>query len=126
MKLRVGISIGLIVLAVGFALYCIFRVNRAALELSAAVETAMDAAIQDAPNWQEATDEVIQIWERERGFLHILFPHVNINELEWAIGAMQHFQRLGDHALFIEQSVRSLQCLNTIREMERPTFGNIF
>lgn len=126
MKIRVGISIGLIVLALSFAFYCILRLNRATDELRQATEAALLAATEQSPDWLAATDEVARLWERERGFMHILFPHMNINELEWSIGAMQHYQRLGDHALFIESSVRALQCLNTVREMERPTLGNIF
>jgi len=126
MKLRVGVAIALIVLAVGFALYCIFRVNRATDELAAAIETAMTAALEQSPEWEYVTQDLVRLWQRERAFLHILLPHMNLNELEWAIGSLPTYQRLGDHALFVEQSVRGLQCLQTIREMERPTLGNIF
>ena len=126
MKLRLGVAIGLIVLSVGFALYCILRVNTAAEELTHALETAMAAALEQSPDWPAATEEVQRLWQRERSFLHILLPHANLNELEWAIGALPMYLELGDHALFIEHSIRGLQCLNTIREMERPSLGNIF
>ena len=126
MKLRLSVAIGLIVLSVAFALYCVLRVNAATAELEQAIETAMAAALEQSPAWGPATDEVLRIWQRERAFLHILLPHTNLNELEWAIGALPRFFELGDHELFIEHSVRGLQCLNTIREMERPSLGNIF
>ena len=126
MKLRLGVAVGLIVLSVGFALYCILRLDSAAGELERAIETAMAAAVNETPDWPAATEEVTRIWQRERGFLHILLPHANLNELEWAIGALPLYLALGDRELFIEHSVRGLQCLNTIREMERPSLGNIF
>jgi|GEM_PF-1502721 len=126
MKLRLGVAIGLIVLSVGFALYCIARLNNAADELEQALETAMAAALEQSPNWFAATEEVLRIWQRERGFLHILLPHANLNELEWAIGALPMYLELDDRDLFVEHSIRGLQCLNTIREMERPSLGNIF
>ena len=126
MKLRLSVAIGLIVLSVGFALYCILRLNAAAEELTHALESAMAAAVEQSPAWGPATEEVLRLWQRERGFLHILLPHANLNELEWAIGALPMYLELGDHELFIEHSIRGLQCLNTIREMERPSLGNIF
>jgi len=126
MKLRLSIAIGLIVLSVAFALYCVLRVNAASAELEQALKTAMAAALEQSPAWAPATDEVLRIWQRERSFLHILLPHTNINELEWAIGALPMYLALGDHGLFVEHTIRSLQCLNTIREMERPSLGNIF
>jgi len=126
MKVRLVASIVLIVVALGFAFYCLWRVESTAQTLAEALETAMVAAHTQAPNWQEATDEVVRLWESQRAFLHILMPHQNINELEWAIGALPFYLELGDVDLFVEHSVRGLQCLNTIREMERPTLGNIF
>jgi len=126
MKLRLGIAITLIVVCVGFALYCIARLNNGAQELEQALKTAMAAAVNETPDWQVATDEVTRLWQRERGFLHILLPHTNLNELEWAIGALPEYLALGDRELFIEHSVRGLQCLRTIREMERLSLGNIF
>jgi len=126
MKLRVTAAIVLITLSVGFALYCLLRIESSARELTQALETAMAAALSESPEWEAATGEVVRLWQRERSFMHILLPHVNLNELEWAIGSLPRFLEQGDANMFVEMCVRGLQCVNTIREMERPTLGNIF
>ena len=126
MKLRLTIAITLIALSVGMAVFCMLRLNRVTDELSAAIETAMAAAALESPDWQSATDEVMRLWERDQGFMHILLPHVNLNELEWTLGALPLYLQQRDKALYIEQCVRGLQCVKTVREMERPTLGNVF
>ena len=126
MKLRLAVAIGLIMLCVGMAIFSLFRLDASAREISWAIEIAMHAAIEESPGWEAATDEVIRLLERDKGFMHILLPHVNLNELEWAIGSLPEYFRQSDKALYVEMCVRGLQCLNTIREMERPNLGNIF
>jgi len=126
MKIRLIAAISLIVLAVGFALFCMHYVDRATQQLTQALEHAIYAAHEQTLDWASATDEVTRLWQRSRSFLHVLFPHQNLNELEWALGALPKYLRLDDAPLFIEHAVRGLQTVNTIREMERPTLGNIF
>jgi len=126
MKLRLAIAITLIALSLGGALFCLAHLNRVTDELAEAIGTAMAAATVEAFDWEAATDEVMRLMERHESFLHILLPHVNLNELEWAVGALPEYLKQRDKALYIEQCVRGLQCVNTIREMERPSLGNIF
>jgi len=102
------------------------HVNRIAQELGGALETALACAVKESFGWEEATQEVERIWDKHEGFLHILLPHVNLNELEWTIGALPAYLEQRDKALYVEQCVRGLQCVNTVREMERPSWGNIF
>jgi len=126
MKLRLIIAIALLFVSIGAAVICVLHLNKCAKELGGALETALSCAATESPGWEEATEEVARVWERHGEFLHILLPHVNLNELEWTIGALPAYLEQGDKALYIEQCVRGLQCLNTVREMERPTWGNIF
>ena len=126
MKLRLVVAVALILLAVGWGAFCLLRLDRAADGMAAAIETAMAAADQQSPDWAPATEEIQRLWRRQRPFLHTLLPHVNLNELEWALGALPEYLEQGDRNLYIEQCVRALQCVNTLREMERPTLGNIF
>ncbi|MCL2445662.1 MAG: DUF4363 family protein [Oscillospiraceae bacterium] len=126
MKIRLVTAICLIVLAVGFSVFCLVFVSRTTQQLTHALEHAIEAALEQSPGWEEATEEVTRLWERSRSFLHVLFPHQNLNELEWSLGALPKYQRMGDAPLFIEHAVRGLQTVNTIREMERVTLGNIF
>ncbi|MCL2195624.1 MAG: DUF4363 family protein [Oscillospiraceae bacterium] len=126
MKLRLITAICLIVLAVGFSVFCLAYVNRTTRQLTHALELALEAAQEQSPAWADATEDVTRLWQRSRSFLHVLFPHQNLNELEWAVGALPKYQRMGDAPLFIEHAVRGLQTVNTIREMERLTLGNIF
>jgi len=126
MKIRLITAISLIVLAVCFAVFCLHYVNRTTQQLTDALEWAIEAAQEQSLEWEVATHEVTQLWQRSRSFLHVLFPHQNLNELEWAVGALPQYLRMRDAPLFIEHAVRGLQTVNTIREMERPTLGNIF
>lgn len=126
MKIRLITAICLIVLAVGFSVFCLAYVNHATQQLTQALELAIEAAQERSPQWESTTEQVTEQWQRNRSFLHVLFPHQNLNELEWAVGALPKYQRMGDAALFIEHAVRGLQTVNTIREMERLTLANIF
>jgi len=126
MKSRLITAIALLSVAVGTAIFCALHADKCARELAGALETALACAATESPGWEEATSEVQRIWEKHEGFLHILLPHVNLNELEWTIGALPAYLEQRDKALYIEQCVRGLQCVKTIREMERPTLGNIF
>jgi len=126
MKSRLITAIALLVVAVGTAVFCMLHVNRCAGELTDALEAALTCAATESPEWEEATGEVLRVWDRHENFLHILLPHVNLNELEWTIGALPAYLEQRDKALYIEQCVRGLQCVNTVREMERPSWGNIF
>jgi len=126
MKSRMITAVVLLAVSVGAAVFCMLHVNRCADELTGALETALACAATESPGWEEATQEVLRVWEKHEGFLHILLPHVNLNELEWTIGALPAYYEQRDKALYIEQCVRGLQCVKTVREMERPTLGNIF
>ena len=126
MKSRLITAIALLALSVGMAIFCVLHVNRIARELGGALEAAMACAVAESPGWEEATREVARVWDKHEGFLHILLPHVNLNELEWTIGALPAYLEQRDKALYIEQCVRGLQCVKTVREMERPSWGNIF
>ena len=126
MKLRLGVAVALIALSVGAALFCLFYLERAADDMADAIRAAMAQAAVESLEWEPATDEILRLWERDKAFLHILLPHVNLNELEWTIGALPEYLRQRDKKLYIEQCVRGLQCVNTIKDMERPSLGNIF
>lgn len=126
MKPRLITAIALVVLSIGAALCCLVHINRSTGEIMQAVETAMAAAAADSADWAASTAEVTRLWEKGKDFMHVMLPHVNLNELEWAIGSLPEYQRQGDKALYIEHCVRSLQCLKTVQEMERPRLGNIF
>jgi len=126
MKSRLITAIALLTVSVGAAVFCVLHLNKCAKELSGALETALASAAVESPGWEDATQEALRTWEQHREFLHILLPHVNLNELEWTIGALSSYLERRDKALYIEQCVRALQCLNTVREMERPSWGNIF
>jgi len=125
-KSRLIIAISLLAVSIGAAVFCVLHLNKCARELSGALETALACAATESPGWEEATDEVMRLWERHKEFMHILLPHVNLNELEWTIGALPAYLEQRDKALYIEQCVRGLQCVETVREMERPSWGNIF
>jgi len=125
MKLRLAAAIILVALSVGAAIFCMLRVNAFADELEGAIETAMAAAATQS-GWEAATEEVTRAWEDGKEILHVLLPHINLNELEWTLGSLPEYLRQGDKALYIEQCIRALQCLKTVREMERPNWGNIF
>ena len=126
MKSRLITAVALLAVSVGTAFFCMLHVNRIARELGEALDTALACAVTESPGWEEATNEAVRIWEKHEGFLHILLPHVNLNELEWTIGALPAYLEQRDKALYIEQCVRGLQCVKTVREMERPSWGNIF
>ena len=126
MKSRLITAIALLAVSVGAAVFCMLHVNKCARELNGALETALACAVTESPAWEDATNEVVRIWDKHENFLHILLPHVNLNELEWTVGALSAYLEQRDKALYIEQCVRGLQCVNTVREMERPSWGNIF
>ena len=126
MKSRLIAAIALLAVSIGAAVFCVLHVNKCARELGGAMESALACAVTEAPGWEEATGEVLRVWEKHEGFLHILLPHVNLNELEWTIGALPAYLAQRDKGLYIEQCVRGLQCVNTVCEMERPSWGNIF
>ena len=126
MKSRLITAIALLAVSIGAAIFCMLHVNHCADELGGALEAALACAVTESRQWEDATGEVVRVWDRHEGFLHILLPHVNLNELEWTIGALPAYLEQGDKALYVEQCVRGLQCLNTVREMERPTWGNVF
>ncbi|MDR0531900.1 MAG: DUF4363 family protein [Oscillospiraceae bacterium] len=125
MKTRLIASICLLAACLGAALFCVFHSRRCAKELSGSLEAALSAAAQKE-GWPAATEEVLRLWERDKNFYHILLPHANLNELEWALGSLPEFLARQDRAMFIEQCVRGMQCVKTIREMEIPSWGNIF
>ena len=126
MKSRLITAIALLTVSLGAAVFCVLHLNKCADELGGALENALASAAVESPAWEGATDEVLHAWEKHREFLHILLPHVNLNELEWTIGALSAYLEQHDRTLYIEQCVRALHCLNTVREMERPSWGNIF
>jgi len=126
MKSRLITAIALLAVSVGTAVFCVLHVNKCADQLTGALETALARAATESPGWEEANAEVLRIWDRHEEFLHTLLPHVNLNELEWTVGALSAYLEQRDKALYIEQCVRGLQCVNTVREMERPSWGNIF
>ena len=126
MKIRLIVAISLLALCVGGALFCMLHTKRCAGELTRSLETALAASAIEGVNWAEATSEALAIWERDRNFYHILLPHVNLNELEWALGSLPEYLVRREQKLYIEQCVRAIQCVNTIREMEMPSLGNIF
>ena len=126
MKLRLIIAVVLLAASVGTAVFCLAHVNRCTDELAGALETAMRRAAAGSPDWAQATEEVHRLWEKHKDFLHIMQPHYNLNELEWTLGSLREYQKQGDRALYIEQCVRGLQCVATVREMEAPNWGNIF
>jgi len=126
MKIRLIVAIVLLVICLGGAFFCMTHARRCAGELIESLQTALAAAAIEGKNWAEATSEAIGIWERDSGFYHILLPHMNLNELEWALGSLPEYLVAREQKLFIEQCVRAIQCVNTIREMEMPSWGNIF
>ena len=126
MKFRLITAITLLTLSVGAAVFCLLRLNKSTQDLTQAIETAMASAAVESPEWESATEEVMRLWKRDREFMHILLPHVNLNELEWTLGALPEYLKQRDKALYIEQCVRGLQCVSTVREMERPSWGNVF
>jgi len=126
MKARLIAAIALLAVSAGAAVFSVLHLNKCAKELGGALETALAGAAVESPGWEDATREVLETWERHREFLHILLPHVNLNELEWTIGALPEYLAQRDRTLYLEQCVRALQCLDTVREMERPSWGNIF
>ena len=126
MKLRMILTICLLAVSIGTAVFCVLHLNKCTDALTEALETAMRCAATNSPDWPQATDEVHRLWDRHKDFLHILLPHANLNELEWTLGALREYLKQGDKALYIEQCVRGLQCVATVREMETPSWGNIF
>jgi len=126
MKSRLMIAVTLLAISIGSAIFCVLHLNKCTRELSGALETALACAATESPGWEDATDEVMRVWEERKEFMHILLPHVNLNELEWTIGALPAYLEQRDKALYVEQCVRGLQCVDTVREMERPNWGNIF
>jgi len=126
MKIRMIVAIILLVICIGGAFFCMLHAKRRAGELAESLETALAASVIEGENWAAATSEALAIWERDRSFYHILLPHVNLNELEWALGSLPEYLVRREQKLYIELCVRAIQCVNTIREMEMPSFGNIF
>ena len=126
MKLRLIAAIVLLAASVGLSIFFVARLNSRTRELTSALESAMAATAAQPEEWASATQEALRLWERDDDFLHILLPHVNLNELEWALGSLEEYQRQGDKELYTEHCVRALQCLKTVREMERPNWGNVF
>ncbi|MDR3312844.1 MAG: DUF4363 family protein [Oscillospiraceae bacterium] len=126
MRIRLIAAICLLVFALGAALGFAAFLEHAAKELETALTTALEDALTESPGWETATQEVTRLWARDKGLMHVLLPHVNLNELEWALGTLPEYQREQEATLYVEQCVRGIQCIRTIREMERPTIGNIF
>ena len=126
MKARMITAIALLGLSVGMAVFSMLYVERCAGALEGALEKAMACTSMESTAWAAASDDVERVWARHKGFLHILLPHAVLNELEWAVGALPLHLEQRDKAMFVEQCVRGLQCLNTLREMERVSWGIIF
>ena len=126
MKIRIIAASILLVICLGAPLFCMLHAKQCAGELSGQLETALAAAAVESPEWAVATREAERIWERDKAFYHILLPHANLNELEWSLGSLTEYLAQGEQKLYIEQCVRAMQCVNTLREMETPTWGNVF
>ncbi len=126
MKLRLIIAVCLLVVSVGAALGFAAFLDHSARELETALNVALEAALSESQDWDDATQEVDRLWRRDKEWIHVLLPHINLNELEWALQTLPEYRRQNEAELYIEQCVRSIQCVRTIREMERPTFGNVF
>jgi len=126
MKIRIIVASILLVICIGIPIFCMLHAKKCAGELSAQLETALAAAAIESANWGEATQEATRIWERDKPFYHILLPHANLNELEWSLGSLTEYLAQDEQKLYIEQCVRAMQCVNTLREMETPTWGNVF
>jgi hypothetical protein len=126
MKLRLIVALCLLVVSLATALGFAAFLDHSTEELESALTNALEAALTEAPNWEAATNEITRLWERDKGLMHVLLPHVNLNELEWALGTLPEFEREQEATLYVEQCVRGLQCIKTVREMEMPSWGNIF
>jgi hypothetical protein len=125
-KLRLTAAVLFLVLALGTAIGCGIHLDRLSEKMSAQLEEAIAACVQKAPDWAEQTDAVTKTWEKNKGFLHVMLPHQNINELEWAITSLKSYCDKREATLYLEQCVRALGCVATIVELEKPNFGNIF
>ena len=126
MKLRLIIAICLLVASLGTAIGFVTFLNRSANALEAALTEALEASLTESADWEAKTLEVVRLWERDKEVIHVLLPHINLNELEWALGTLPEYQKERETTLYIEQCVRGIQCVRTIREMEKPTWGNVF
>jgi len=126
MKIRIIAASILLTICLGAPIFCMLHAKKCANELSGQLETALAAAAVESENWAEATREATRIWERDKAFYHILLPHSNLNELEWSLGSLEEYLAQREQKLYIEQCVRAMQCVNTLREMETPTLGNVF
>jgi len=126
MKIRIIAASILLVICIGAPVFCMLHAKKCAGELSGQLETALAAAAVESTDWEKATQEATRIWERDKSFYHILLPHSNLNELEWSLGSLTEYLTQGEQKLYIEQCVRAMQCVNTLREMETPTWGNVF
>ncbi|MDR2647974.1 MAG: DUF4363 family protein [Oscillospiraceae bacterium] len=125
MKLRLIASICLIVFAVGAALFCAGHLEKVTGELTTALRQALDTA-EKKESVEQITEKVMRQWEKSENFLHILLPHTNLNELEWTLGTLPDYAKSNKFDLYIEQCIRSIQCVKTIREMEKLSWGNLF
>jgi hypothetical protein len=126
MKLRLVISSLLVTCALGTAVLCGLHLKNFGKTFAAQLEAAAQSGIAQNETWDAATQTVLETWSRNEAFLHILLPHPNINELEWAVSALPDYCRQREPELYLEQCVRALSCLETILEMEKPRLGNIF
>ena len=125
MKTRLVVAICLLAVCLATALFCVWQLEARAKALQEGLEFALETALLDEPS-AEITEEVLRIWRKSRPFLHILLPHMSLNELEWALGSLPEFQRQGERMLYIEHCVRAIQCVKTVREMERLNWSNVF
>ena len=126
MKLRIIAASILLAICIGAPIFCMLHAKKCADELSGQLETALAAAAVESSDWANATQEAERIWKRDKAFYHILLPHSNLNELEWSLGSLTEYLARDERQLYIEQCVRAIQCVNTLREMETPTWGNVF
>lgn len=126
MKFRLAAAIVLLAASIASAAFCLAHINKCTDELDSALQAALACAAAQSDGWEDATAHVLRIWQSDRDFYHILLPHTNINELEWSIGSLPDFLAQRESKAYVEQCIRGLQCVKTVREMERVTWGSVF
>jgi hypothetical protein len=119
-------SILLLTGAIGAALVCGAHLEKTAGQLAAALTEGMVAAADETADLEPYAQKVKAIWDKNDAFYHCLLPHSSLNELEWTLGTLEGYTAPEERELFFESCVRGLQCVATLREMEKPTWGNIF
>ncbi|MDR1463908.1 MAG: DUF4363 family protein [Oscillospiraceae bacterium] len=126
MKLRTGIAVGLLAVCLAAALGTHRLLDRRTEALTGALQTALQSALDDAPDWSGNTEEVLAQWERCKGLMHVMLPHISLNELELSLGSLRKYCEEKKTDLYLEQCLRGIECVRIVREMERPLPGNIF